>query len=370
MAKPLQAVLPNPGEEEVVRICVLGASGVGKSSLCNFLCDSSVFKIGDGFDSCTQQPKTYAFIHDIDNKSVHYEITDTPGWFDADQERLPSVHTMLKKINECIKISETGITAFFICVPFERISIDTEQSIYFMRDCFDSTQLKHVWLIFTKCKKITNIQVILEQLLQQKNRGRKASGLVYNYTQIINEQCFATDTLIDDEKQLSQTRDNILKEMNLIYHEYGMIPDGVFQTAQRNYQSEIDRLSKKYHDDRIQNQYQYKRMMTLGTVIGVGFVAAGINGYMKYNSLMSDNHALQQENMGLMQTANELSQQTEVLSQQNQEMARINKQNSMFAGIAETAAGALWFAIEPVSGAVAIFDGLQRIYLGGSETPN
>ena len=213
----------NPGEEEVIRICVLGASGVGKSSLCNFLCDTTAFRVGDGFDSCTQRASSYAFSYELsEGKTVNYEITDTPGWFDADQDRLPSVYIMLNKITECIKISETGITAFFLCVPFERISIDTEQSIYFMRDCFDSTQLKHVWIIFTKCKKITNIQDILSQLLQQKNRGRKASGLVYNYTQTINEQCFATDTDNDDEKESSQIRHEILNEMNTIYHEHGM----------------------------------------------------------------------------------------------------------------------------------------------------
>lgn len=187
----------NPGgEEETIRICVLGASGVGKSSLCNFLSDSDEFKVGGGFDSCTQQSSSHMFTYQINHNDIHFEITDTPGWFDADGERLPSVQVMLNKINQCLSISNGGITAYFIVVPFERISIDTEQAIYFMRDCFDSSQLKHVYMVFTKCNG-NSVDEILESLLAQKSKGRKASGLVYNYAQQINEQCFAVDTNVD-----------------------------------------------------------------------------------------------------------------------------------------------------------------------------
>merc|ERR1712154_217915 len=136
-----------------------------------------------------------------------------------------------------------------------------------MRDCFDSTQLKHVYMVFTKCKTIKNIDEILQQLLQQKNEGRKASGLVYNYSQQINEQCFATDTQNDDEKELCSVRDHILKETHKLYQQYGTIPDGVFATSQRNYQNELHRLSKRHRDQQRMAQYRYKKMMTLGTVI-------------------------------------------------------------------------------------------------------
>ena len=288
--------------------------------------------------------------------------TDTPGWFDADNERLPSVHSMLNKINECIKISESGITAFFIVVPFERISIDTEQSIYFMRDCFNNNQSKHVWMIFTKCKRNETVKSILDQLYAQKNRGRKASGLVYNYAQQINEQCFATDTQMDDEKELDELRSIILEKMHGIMETYGMCPDSVFQIAQRNYQNELHRLEQRHHYQQSMTQKKYKRMLTMGTVMGLGFVAAGINGYYKYHSVVSQNSELQQKASQLQNETTELSQQTQQLQTVNAELENANRQKSVYIGVAEATAGALWFAIEPISGAVAIFDGLSRLW--------
>lgn len=65
------------GEKGVIRLCVLGASGVGKSSFCNFLCDKAEFKVGDGFDSMTQQPKTVEFSHIIKNETVNFEMYDS-----------------------------------------------------------------------------------------------------------------------------------------------------------------------------------------------------------------------------------------------------------------------------------------------------
>merc|ERR1712228_368012 len=173
--------------------------------------------------------------------------------------------------------------------------------------------------------------------------GRKASGLVYNYAQQINEQCFATDTEDDDEKELIELRSVILERMHNLMNSNGMCPDSVFQIAQRNYQNELYRLEQKHHYQQTMTQKRYKRMITMGTVIGVGFVAAGINGFYKYNSGVSQNNALQQ-------TANDLKLET------------LNRQKSVSIGVLETAAGALWFAIEPISGAVAIFDGLSRLW--------
>merc|ERR1712113_1325138 len=164
-----------------------------------------------------------------------------------------------------------------------------------MRDCFDSLQNKHVYMIFTKCKKIKSVKSILEQLNEQKEKGRKASGLVYNYAQQIDLQCFATDTQMDDEKELIEQRAVILEKMYDLMERCGMCPDSVFQIAQRNYQNELNRLQQRHQYQQTLTHRKYKRMITMGTVIGMGFVAAGINGYFKYNAIVTQNDVLQQK---------------------------------------------------------------------------
>merc|ERR1712079_126863 len=194
-----------------------------------------------------------------------------------------------------------------------------------------------------------------------------ASGLVYNYAQQINEQCFAIDTECDDEKIMSKQRESILSTVHDIYVSEGTIPDGVFMAAQKNYQNEMSVLNKRHLSQHERVQRKYKRMMTMGTVLGVGFVAVGLNGYMKYNALMEQKQSLSQQKMELEHVNAGLYQQTEVLSQKTAELEHINVQNQRYWGISEMAAGALALAIEPVTATVAIIDGVRRVF--GPSTP-
>ena len=181
-------------------------------------------------------------------------------------------------------------------------------------------------------------------------------------------ECFAIDTASDDEKELSQQREAVLTTVHSIYESEGMIPDGVFMTAQRNYQNEMALLSQRHLTEKERAQRRYKRMMTLGTVLGVGFVAVGLNGYMKYSALMEQNQSLSQQTVELENLNAGLHQQTEVLSQRTQELETVNVQNQRYWGISEVVAGGLALAIEPVTATIAIIDGVRRVF--GPSTPS
>merc|ERR1712079_524573 len=189
-----------------------------------------------------------------------------------------------------------------------------------------------------------------------------ASGLVYNYAQQINEQCFAIDTECDDEKIMSKQRESILSTVHDIYVSEGTIPDGVFMAAQKNYQNEMSVLNKRHLSQHERVQRKYKRMMTMGTVLGVGFVAVGLNGYMKYNALMAQNQSLSEQTQSLETVNSILHQQTETLMEQNQTLEHVAVQNQRYWGVSEMAAGVLALAIEPVTATVAIIDGVRRVW--------
>merc|ERR1719242_243630 len=222
-------------------------------------------------------------------------------------------------------------------------------------------------MVFSKCGS-HSLQDILDSLLVQKSRGRKASGLVYNYAQQINEQCFAIDTECDDEKTMSQQRESVLRTVHAIYVSEGTIPDSVFQAAQKNYKNEMLLLNKRHLSQQERVQRKYKRMMTMGTVLGVGFVAVGLNGYMKYSALMAQNQSLSEQTQSLETVNSILHQQTETLMEQNQTLEHVNVQNQRYWGISEVAAGALGLMIEPVTATVAIIDGVRRVL--GPSTPS
>ena len=166
---------------------------------------------------------------------------------------------------------------------------------------------------------------------------------------------------------MEKQRDSILTTMHDLYQSEGMIPDGVFMTAQKNYENEMALLNRRHFNQHQRAHKKYQRMMTLGTVLGVGFVAVGLNGYMKYSALMEQNQTLSQQTVELENLNAGLHQQTEALSQKTAELEHINVQNQRYWGISEMAAGALALAIEPVTATIAIIDGVRRVF--GPSTP-
>eukprot|EP01083_Nonionella_stella_P174497 605102_1 len=183
---------------------------------------------------------SYSYIADAETQ---FEIVDTPGWFDCTSgqgvSRVPSASVMIHKIKECAAIADSGITAFFLVIPYDRLSIDIEHSLYFMRDCFDASQLRHVWMIFTKCHDIKTKDEMLNIFKQQKDDGRIAATILYNYSQTINEQCYVTECEDGDEKQLCELRHKILNDMNDLYEECGTVPQSAFQIAQIEHKQEV-----------------------------------------------------------------------------------------------------------------------------------
>jgi len=108
---------------------------------------------------------------------------------------------------------------------------------------------------------------------------------------------------------MSQQRESVLRTVHDIYVSEGTIPDGVFMAAQKNYQNEMSLLNKRHLSQQERVQRKYKRMMTMGTVLGVGFVAVGLNGYMKYNAVMAQNQSLSEQTQSL-ETVNSILHHT------------------------------------------------------------
>ena len=72
-------------------LIIIGATGVGKSSMANVLlgqapdCDNCTFAVCQGGDSCTKETK-YAVGNWTGDATLGFTIVDTPGFGDSDGE--------------------------------------------------------------------------------------------------------------------------------------------------------------------------------------------------------------------------------------------------------------------------------------------
>ena len=103
--------LPNP------HLIIIGATGVGKSTMANVLigqspnCDNCTFPVCPGGDSCTKETK-YAVGNWTGIAVQEFTIMDTPGFGDSDGEDNLLINEMVGTLKEVIKTTNGFLLVF------------------------------------------------------------------------------------------------------------------------------------------------------------------------------------------------------------------------------------------------------------------
>jgi predicted GTPase len=130
-------------------ICLLGGTGVGKSSLANTLtCKKGAFKTSADLKSETDETK--GVVTSMEHKGRIYQsmIIDTPGY--GDTEGRDSIHTA--KMILSLKSIKT-VNAFIVCLNSSDTRIDVNKQGYLklLSQMFGGEKFyKHVLICFTK----------------------------------------------------------------------------------------------------------------------------------------------------------------------------------------------------------------------------
>eukprot|EP01084_Bolivina_argentea_P149197 260674_1 len=183
-----------------IRIAVLGATGVGKSTLCNLICgEETVFEVSGGFDSCTDEVQSEQFIYETDtgdqkSQPLHYEVIDCPGFFDTDVvlTKMNESDIFNDNIKKCIHLTKNGISAYFLLIPYTRMSAYHAASIKFIMEYFPNDAKKYVWLIMTKAGKLTKDD-ILTDLENPQSKKKEATKLLHKFVIDIDHRLITTE---------------------------------------------------------------------------------------------------------------------------------------------------------------------------------
>ena len=98
-------------------LIIIGATGVGKSSLANVLigqppdCDNCTFAVCSGGDSCTKNT-TYAVGNWTGFAGQEFTIVDTPGFGDSDGQDNMLINEMVDTLKNVIKTTNGFLLVF------------------------------------------------------------------------------------------------------------------------------------------------------------------------------------------------------------------------------------------------------------------
>ena len=126
-----------------ISILFIGATGAGKSTLCNFLVKKPVFKAEACMESVTQAASSYYF--NFSNKT--YKVIDCPGFMDNEEKNQERI---LSEICRSAVLARYGLDAIvFVINPAERFTDNRHEQALYILQSLGNTFWNYSFIIFT-----------------------------------------------------------------------------------------------------------------------------------------------------------------------------------------------------------------------------
>ena len=193
-------------------VLVTGITGSGKSSLCNFFCQSkTAFLSNSGFASVTS--KAGAAVASINGQKV--KLIDTPGF--CDDYETEQEHMM--EIGEAIYLARDGVNA--ICLAINADARYTKSESNTIKDLLE---LKAIWpftfVAFTNAGALGETEELKQQQLKENLKEERCPKLLLDLLKSINYRYLLVESINvtgDPETYYACKTTELLQMINLIH---------------------------------------------------------------------------------------------------------------------------------------------------------
>ncbi|XP_060602306.1 GTPase IMAP family member 9-like [Ruditapes philippinarum] len=216
--------------QNIKKVIIVGKTGNGKSSLGNSLLGMKLFKEGGGFNASSLSCQV--------EKKGQFEIVDTPGFFDTNQNR--NVARQAEVILDSLKLCPEP-HAFLIVIKYSRFTAEEVSVLDVLAITFGEQYIDHAIVVVTHvdndvtdadfrdaCRESHQVNELLKRCgrrvvrIDNKNPNREHITTLLKYIDQVSKDgksCFNNDYLRCHDEVLRRSAQDLNKYDGMLVHE-------------------------------------------------------------------------------------------------------------------------------------------------------